>query len=106
MNEHECGTTEHWDRERPARRRAKCEISFNSNDGVTNAAGETPAVPGITARMENRSSHVAGSFRVYLVLFLLAFFASSLSPGDSSSAAAKKALRVMTYNIHVGVGMD
>jgi len=36
-----------------------------------------------------------------LVIFAFVLFCSGVSP-----AAAKKTLRVMTYNIHVGVGMD
>lgn len=36
-----------------------------------------------------------------LVIFALVLFSSGVSP-----ATAKKTLRVMTYNIHVGVGMD
>src|SRR5215470_13997983 len=36
-----------------------------------------------------------------LVIFTLVLFCSGVSP-----ATAKRTLRVMTYNIHVGVGMD
>ena len=61
----------------------------------------------IPPNMQNRRFHVAGSFRVYLLLLLIALLlASSVSPGYSSASTAKKTLRVMTYNIHVGVGMD
>src|SRR5712692_11135736 len=44
--------------------------------------------------------------KILIASFLLFFFllASSLMGGRAPSV--KKALRVMTYNIHVGVGMD
>jgi endonuclease/exonuclease/phosphatase family metal-dependent hydrolase len=40
-------------------------------------------------------------------LFAVLLFLSIVNPNPSSSASvAKKTIRVMTYNIHVGVGMD
>src|SRR5215510_15302563 len=41
-----------------------------------------------------------------LLLFTLFCFGSGPVPTFDTFAAAKKTVRIMTYNIHVGVGMD
>lgn len=45
-------------------------------------------------------------FLTLLVLIALAVFRVSGAPPISAGASTKKTLRIMTYNIHVGVGMD
>ena len=42
----------------------------------------------------------------FLVLIVAAVWLVGIGDRDTSSVAAKKTLRVMSYNIHVGVGMD
>src|SRR5215470_3969068 len=46
-----------------------------------------------------------GSFFFYFLILLLLVPASTAVP-PAAPAVFKKTLRIMTYNIHVGVGMD
>src|SRR6266705_6832152 len=59
------------------------------------------------ARRERHPSH-SSAVRVLsgLVILSVSFIAGSSTDFNSSVPSAKRTLRVMTYNIHIGIGMD
>lgn len=75
---------------------------------VVPAPSNPGASPGVFAF---RASHTGGGAAVCLVLLIVLLLVGSSafvpdSNRSSFASSSKKTLRVMTYNIHVGVGMD
>ncbi|MGH9967402.1 MAG: endonuclease/exonuclease/phosphatase family protein [Pyrinomonadaceae bacterium] len=68
-----------------------------------------PSLPDVCSRRSSFQSRTSSGRLITFVLFLLLITSVLVATGATRkpiSASAKKTLRVMTYNIHVGVGMD